>query len=148
MWKECIEILVAASPAVVALILATRHASQMPAWFMHVVGTSFLALLSVGLVLSRLTRTCDLSSATCPDNVPVKSRQPGIFSECYTCEAQGGLLNAAGSFLNSWSFSVQLLAAIVSILASVFTTARFIAWARRVLQITRARGTAESPSDS
>jgi hypothetical protein len=131
-WMEIIEIAVALVPAIISIGLATHRATQAWAWFVIVLGTASLAVLSLGLLLSRLVTKCSEQLPTCPGGSEASPRVPGLFAECFTCESfhPAGALAAK---INSWLITSHVSSAVVCVLGSTVATVRFIVWTKRVL---------------
>jgi hypothetical protein len=130
---EFLEILAAVTPALVALVLSLRRATHPSSWFVVLLGSAFLAVLSVGLLLSRLVAQCGEIVTACSDGLVAKPRIAGVFARCYSCHSADESLWLA-TLLNGWSIPIQAASAIVCVIASVIATVRFVIWTKRLLR--------------
>jgi hypothetical protein len=135
---EILELLSAIIPAMVAVGLAFRGAAQAWAWFVIVLGSAFLAVLSVGVLLSRLIARCGDPLPACAEGLVAQSRLSGVFAHCYSCVSPDHAFQIS-AIINSWLIPIQACSAAICVIASAIATIRFVVWAKRLL-----RGASES----
>jgi hypothetical protein len=128
---EALEIIAAILPAIFVVPLITRRPNQIAAWVVSVLGTSAVALLTLGLLLKRLTASCPGPVPNCAPPETVVHRIPGLVSSCYSCSSEqpyGILLS-----LNQLALPIQAGVAALCVIISFVTTIRFVIWAKKVL---------------
>jgi len=131
-WTECMEIAVAVGPALLSFLLVRKRAGNIRAWFIRVLGSAFLAVISLGLLLMRLTTQCTPVDTQCTPPALAILRSPGIFSACQSCLTPG--LTPAAELLNRWALDLQAISAVTCVLVSSFVIIRFMLWARTTLR--------------
>jgi hypothetical protein len=130
-WTEIIEIIVAISPAVFSILLIRKPASHIRSWFIKVVGTAFLAVVAVGMLLMRLTTACISMETQCVAPAQSVPRSPGVFRTCHMCMESA--ITPVAELLNRRAIDLQALSACSCVLISSFIIIRFMMWARRIL---------------
>jgi hypothetical protein len=130
-WIEGIELAAAALPAVLSFLLVRRRVTHIRGWFIQVIGTAFIAVIALGLLLMRLTRHCASLEVQCTPPLQLMARSPGLFSTCQWCAEPGS--SQLSEQLNRWTIDLQAVSAAASVLLSSFIIIRFLVWARRTL---------------
>jgi hypothetical protein len=133
MVVEILELLVAIAPTMATLVLVRRAATTIAGWFVQVLGSALLAVISLGLLLTRLTATCAADLESCAPATKALVRAPGIFSHCHICipdQSSGELL----SKLNYYVFPIHAAAAALCVCASFVAVLRFVLWAKKTLR--------------
>jgi hypothetical protein len=130
---ESINLCISIAPAMLAITLACLGARRPGSWFLILVGSAFLAVLSVGLLLSRLVTQCAGQAPTCDAGLVAKPIISGIFAQCYSCYMAKESSQVA-AFLSNWAIAIQAASALACVLASIVTTVRFAVWTKRLLQ--------------
>jgi hypothetical protein len=132
-WREIAEIFFAATPALLCAALLVQKASNQRVWFLRVVGSAFLTVISLGLLLSRLVSNCPTAAPSCPDGLAPRARSPGLFTECFSCTSPTQT-DGLSTFLNSITFSIQLGSTVVTVIMSLIVMIQFMIWAKRTLK--------------
>lgn len=126
------EFLIAIFPVVIAMALMRSKNASPTGWMFKIIGSTFLALLQIGLLLRRLTATCEESPPLQCDSLALqRERIPGIFDFCRYCaestKVQKTPISESFSvFLNQISLPVHAIGAIITLLISLFITISFI----------------------
>jgi len=133
MVRELLELLVAIAPTIATLALVRRAATTIARWFVQVLGSALLAVISLGLLLTRLTATCSTELEACAPATKPMVRTPGIFSHCHACipVQSSGELPAA---LNYYLLPIHAAAAALCVCASFVAVLRFVLWAKKTLR--------------
>jgi hypothetical protein len=130
---ECIEILASVAPSIAVLLLLKRGARTISGWFMQVLGSASLAIMSLGMLLTRLTATCSTTIKACADSTTQVLRTPGLFSHCSTCVTDSSATILI-SRLNQYALPIHAGAAALCVCASFVAIIRFVLWAKRTLR--------------
>lgn len=128
---EFLELAVSTTPAIAAALLARRAPISIGRWFISVLGTATLAVVSIGLLLMRLTASCLPQEVTCPSPSLLAPRVPGIFKACQICTTPS--THRISELINERSVDIQALATALCVAISVVTIVRFMVWARKAL---------------
>lgn len=130
-WIEYLEIGAAVGPAALSIVLARLSAPKISTWFIKVIGTAALSILTLGMLLTRLTAQCAPLVTECPPPAELITRSPGVFKSCQLCVSSASV--PVGEFLNQRIVDLQAIATAVSVLISSFVIIRFMLWARKTL---------------
>lgn len=128
---ELVEVFLSVAPAVAAVVLVRKTTTLIKGWFIRLLGTSALAVVSIGMLLTRLTAMCTSEALTCTPPSVETSRIPGIIKACQCCGSASGTRFAA--ILNQNSVDIQACATALCVAISFATTLRFMIWAGRML---------------
>lgn len=129
---ECIEILASVAPAAAIVLLVKRGALTISGWFVQVLGSAVLAIMSLGMLLTRLTATCSGAIEACANTFTQVLRTPGLFSHCSTCVADPSTTILV-SRLNQYALPIHAGAAALCVVASFVAIIRFVLWTKRTL---------------
>jgi hypothetical protein len=132
-WIECLEIGAAVGPAVLSILLARMSAPKISTWFIKVIGTAGLSVLSLGMLLNRLTAQCAPLVTECPSPTQLITRSPGLFKSCQLCGSSA--YAPVGEFLSQRVVDLQAIATGCSVLISSYVIIRFMLWARKTLAV-------------
>lgn len=128
---ELAENLIALAPALLAILLVWKKPNQIAGWVVGVLGTATIAVVSMGLLLQRLTASCSHPAPSCPEPSQSLTRIPGIFNSCFSCSAEP--VSDLARILNQIALPLQAAGAALCIVISFSTTIRFVLWAKRAL---------------
>ena len=128
---EISELCIAIIPVIVAItVMRFKNASPL-GWMIKIVGSTFFALLQIGLLLRRLTATCSAESPfQCTSPASARERVPGVFDFCFYCvESSDTKISEIDSLLllvNEIALPFQAAGAIITLLISLCITVSFI----------------------
>lgn len=128
---ELIEILISVAPLLISITLARGIPSRINGWFVKVLGTSLLAILSIGILLMHLTASCASSEVACGPSEALIARTPGVIKSCGWCSRQAG--SGLAEFLNQYEVDIQAFCTGICVVISLITILRFMRWAKHVL---------------
>lgn len=128
---EISELCIAILPVILAITIIRFKNTYPFGWMIKIVGSTFFALLQIGLLLRRLTATCrGTSPFQCGSPSSVRERIPGVFDFCSYCiesrDTKESELDSLLVFLNEIAVPFQAVGAIITLLISLFITVSFI----------------------
>ena len=133
---QLLELSATLTPLVLACVPLTRPPSKIGAWVVSVLLTASMSILSMGLLMMRLTARCVSREVPCPDGLQPKPISPDIFArfpECSAClpaEGESGSATIAMA-INGAQMPLATAGAVICTLISLAVLARFAAWVKR-----------------
>lgn len=132
--KELLELLVALSPALIAVVLSCSTPKIISRWVVAVLTTAILAVLATGFSMMRFIGKCVGQVPECGPEQALVSWQPGLIqatssTNCFRCvPLQADLGISITLKINAWTPHISLIAATVCVLLSGVILARFARW--------------------
>lgn len=134
--KELLELLVALSPALIALVLSCSTPRIISRWVVAVLTTSILAVVATGFSMMRFTGKCAGQVPECGPEYTLIWWQPGLIqaaasTNCFRCVPhQADIFTSMTAKINAWTPQISLVAATLCVLLSGVMLMRFARWSR------------------
>jgi hypothetical protein len=132
--KELLELLVAMSPVLIALVLSCSTPRIISRWVVAVLITASLAVVATGFSMMRFIGKCSGQVPECGPEQALMSWQPGLIqaassTNCFRCVPhQADILTSTTVKMNAWTPQISLVAATVCVLLSGVMLVRFARW--------------------